>query len=105
MCASLVIVTDDCGAERLIIETHTGYLVSYGDLDALKSLLIHALPNSIKNNQMVILGQEFIRQNMNWLMIAEDLEEAYTSVLCVGNVSEVLIMSQIEKRCGGKTCR
>jgi len=77
MCGTPVVVTDGSGAGNLIKEAQAGYLSQYGDVEMLSSILLRIFSSPFESNQMVVNGQEYIRQNLSWQMITEDLERLY----------------------------
>jgi glycosyltransferase involved in cell wall biosynthesis len=77
MCDTPVIVTDDCGSGELISEAEAGYVVPYGDVDSLRTALRAALAHPKDNRAYVLAGKEFIRKQLDWHTIAENLEDLY----------------------------
>ena len=81
MCGTPVVVTDDCGAGQLISEAQAGYLVPYGDVEALAEALLGALTNREEAMRKVKAGQEYIRRRLDWNVIVGELEKTYMEVL------------------------
>ncbi|MGA9347871.1 MAG: glycosyltransferase [Anaerolineae bacterium] len=81
MCGTPVVVTDDCGSGQLIGEAQAGYLVSYGDVEALTAALLWALTNREEAMQMVKAGRTFIQQWLDWNVVVIELERLYSELL------------------------
>lgn len=82
MCGTPVVVTDDCGSGQLIGEAQAGYLVPYGNVEALAETLLRALTNREEAMRKVEAGQAYIRERLDWDVIVRDLERVYAEVLC-----------------------
>jgi glycosyltransferase involved in cell wall biosynthesis len=74
MCGTPVIVADDCGAGRLISEANAGYTIPYGDVQALALKIKRGLANHEESTQMVMNGQDFIRNQLDWLKVTSEYE-------------------------------
>lgn len=84
MCGTPVIVTDDCGCGELIKESKSGYLVEYGDVDALKEKMRIILENPQKGTEFVGNGKKFIYEKLSWINVVKKVEENYEN--CILNV-------------------
>jgi len=80
LCGTPVITADDCGQGQIIRAAGAGYLVPYGNVNALTEALSHVLLHPEEANQKVELGQRFIRERMNWKNIVIELENLYRSL-------------------------
>lgn len=81
MCGTPVIVTDDTGSGQLIREAGAGYLVHYGDIDALSQALLRILTDQNQRSCKVKHGQEFIRERLAWDVIVVMLEKLYNELV------------------------
>ncbi|CAD6491077.1 MAG: D-inositol-3-phosphate glycosyltransferase [Candidatus Argoarchaeum ethanivorans] len=72
-----VIVTDECG--EVIKEANAGYLVKYGDINALKEKMKSVIENPGEGKEMVERGEGYIRENFMWDEVVRKVEEIYVS--------------------------
>jgi glycosyltransferase involved in cell wall biosynthesis len=79
MCGTPAVVTQDTGAGRLIREAGAGYLVPYGDDDALASAMLEALADRAEAERRVASGQAFVQKRLRWESIVGELEALYTA--------------------------
>ena len=78
LCRSPVVVTPECG--EIIIQSNSGYIVQYGDIEGLKEVMRYVLKNPI-NYDMIRRGIEFIYENLTWDKYIDVLEELYQSII------------------------
>lgn len=81
LCGTPVIVSDDCGTGQLIGEAEAGYLVPYGDVPRLANALQQALTSPEERRRMVVSGQRYIRENLDWDVTIRRLESVYQTCL------------------------
>jgi glycosyltransferase involved in cell wall biosynthesis len=74
-----VIVTDECG--EVIKEMNAGYLVKYGDVNALKEKMKSVIENPGEGKEMVERGERYIRENFMWDEVVRKVEEIYLSCI------------------------
>lgn len=80
MCGTPVIVTDDCGCGEIIGKIGAGYIVKYGDVEGLKTNIIEVLKNKEEAQEKVRKGRVFIKQNLNWEKISNEIKKVYEKV-------------------------
>lgn len=80
MCGTPVIVTDDCGCGEMIGKIGAGYIVKYGDINGLKSKIIEVLKDKEEAQKKVQKGRVFIKQNLNWEKISNEIKKVYEKV-------------------------
>jgi glycosyltransferase involved in cell wall biosynthesis len=80
MCGTPVVVADDSGSGQLIGDAKAGYLVSYGDLEALSEALARSLTCRKEVVEMVTAGQAFVRAYLDCEMTIGEVERLYTEV-------------------------
>jgi glycosyltransferase involved in cell wall biosynthesis len=77
LCGTPVIVSDDSGLGKLIIDASAGYTSVPRDVDVLAGLIQHILSNPEEAKQKVAAGQQFIRENLGWNEITSKLIDLY----------------------------
>lgn len=80
LCGTPVIVTDDCGSGQMVGEAQAGYIVRYGDVDALTDALFRAVRSRQEALRMVRAGQSYTRELLGWDCMVGDLEKVYAEV-------------------------
>jgi glycosyltransferase involved in cell wall biosynthesis len=70
-----VIVTDECG--EIIKATNIGYVVKYGDIDALKMKMKYILEYPKESQEMVAIGKRYIIDNLPWAKVVSKIERIY----------------------------
>lgn len=80
MCGTPVVVSDGGGANQLIWESGSGYLVPYGDVPALTAVLRQALTDSAAAMRQVEAGLKFVRTTLDWRVITIRVEALYAEV-------------------------
>ena len=81
LCGTPVIVTESSGAGGLIAEAQAGYLAPYADVSRLAEILRRALASPQESGQMVVAGQRYIRENLDWNKILNQYEKLYTGCI------------------------
>lgn len=74
-----VIVTDECG--EVIKKINAGYLVKYGDINALKEKMKSVIENPGEGKEMVERGKRYIGENFMWDEVVRKVEEIYLSLI------------------------
>jgi glycosyltransferase involved in cell wall biosynthesis len=69
---------------QIINESGAGYLVPYGNVAALKQTLQYVFSHPQEAHQKVIAGQRFIRNRLDWQMLATELESIYKPLALCG---------------------
>jgi glycosyltransferase involved in cell wall biosynthesis len=77
LCGTLVVASEAGGLGEFIRESGGGYLVPYGDSQALARGISRALGRPNEAVQMVKAGQAFIRERLDWKLIVPELEAVY----------------------------
>jgi glycosyltransferase involved in cell wall biosynthesis len=85
MCGTPVIVTDDCGCGELVEESGSGYLVKYGDISDLKEKLKWVIENPAEGKAMTERGRRYIKDNLTWEKVVENVECRYTDCIVLAN--------------------
>lgn len=81
MCGTPVIVTNDCGSGQLIQQAGAGYIVPFGDVEALTATLLRALTDRQETHRQVTAGQSFVRRRMDWRILCTHFEDLYQEVV------------------------
>ena len=81
MCGTPVIVTDDCGSGRLILEAGVGYVVPVGDAKALAEQIVRALTHREEAVRLAMNGQQFALQSLDWEAIVPEYERMYRELV------------------------
>lgn len=81
MCGTPVIVADDCGQGKLIQDLQAGYLVPHGNVAALAEVIEDVFEHPEIAQQKVTAGQKYIRENLNWQTLVNDLESLYLELI------------------------
>jgi glycosyltransferase involved in cell wall biosynthesis len=77
MCGTPVVVANDSGLGQLMGEAQAGYVVPYGDDNALANAIYDALADPAMAAQRVAAGQAFVRNHLQWPDITQELEQVY----------------------------
>jgi glycosyltransferase involved in cell wall biosynthesis len=85
MCGVPVIVTCDSGLGQIIKSAQAGYIVPYGDVEALAQVLYHIFTNGEEAKQKIAAGQQFIRDNLDWNKITSKLISLYQECITQNN--------------------
>lgn len=80
MCGTPVIVTDDCGCGEIIYKIGAGEIVKYGEVEGLKNKILYVLKNKEEAQRKVQKGQEFIKNNLKWDTISNEIQKVYEKV-------------------------
>jgi len=80
-CGTPVVVGDGSGVSELVQEAKAGYIVPPGDVDALADSLRRALAGGAEIQAQVAAGQAFVRQELDWEVIAGRLEDLYAEIV------------------------
>jgi glycosyltransferase involved in cell wall biosynthesis len=81
LCGTPVVVSDVGGLGDFIRESGAGYLVPYGDSQALAAGISQALNRPNDSARMVRAGQAFIRERLDWNVIIPDLESVFSEAM------------------------
>jgi glycosyltransferase involved in cell wall biosynthesis len=81
LCGTPVIATENNGMGMLLKKINAGYLVSYGDIEQMVNLIIYSTTHPDENEEKVNRGIIFIKENLNWELIAKKLECLYKEVI------------------------
>jgi glycosyltransferase involved in cell wall biosynthesis len=79
MCGTPVIVTDDCGCGEIIKESDGGYLVKFGDITGLSTIIGEVLTTPHPAHEKVKCGQMYIKENLSWNMLINRFLTLYHS--------------------------
>ena len=79
LCGTSAIVADDCGAGEWITKSGGGYLVPYGNAEAIARVVSKLDPE--KEKEKVKAAGEWIKRNLNWEAVAIRVKEIYERVL------------------------
>lgn len=80
LCGTPAVVSDDCGAGRLVRKGEMGWLAQAGDVDSLAETMRRALADPEAGRKMVQRGRAFIREQMDWDEVVEEFVHMYQSV-------------------------
>lgn len=80
LCGTSVIVTGDCGSGDLIHEAKAGLVVPHGDVEGLAEALAQALTDDKTTAAQVSAGQAFVRRELDWASIVDEMEELYSGL-------------------------
>jgi glycosyltransferase involved in cell wall biosynthesis len=81
LCGTPVVVSEVGGLGAFIREAGAGYLVPYGDSQALAAGISQALNCPSESVRMVKAGQTFIRERLDWNVIISELEAIFGEVM------------------------
>lgn len=81
LCGTPVIVSDDCGAGRLIQQADIGYTCQLGDVQDLAQKMRDILASPEEALAKVRRGQAYIRQNLDWDVLITQLIGVYQTVI------------------------
>ncbi len=81
LCGAPVVVGDDCGCGELVAEAGAGRLVPHGDVAALRDALAGLLANRRLSGEMVERGRRYIREKLDFGVVAQRTVEIYEQVL------------------------
>lgn len=81
LCATPVVTSEVGGLGEFIRESGGGYLVPFGDSQALARGISRALGRPNEAAQMVKAGQAFIRERLDWKVIMPELEGVYSEAM------------------------
>ena len=79
LCGTPAIVADDCGAGEWIKKSGGGYLVPYGNAEAIARVVSKLDPE--KEKEKVKAAGEWIKKNLSWEAVAIRVKEIYERVL------------------------
>jgi glycosyltransferase involved in cell wall biosynthesis len=79
LCGTPAIVADDCGAGEWLKKSGGGYLVPYADPKAIAQIVQQL--DRAKEKEKIALAQEWIRKNLSWEAVAQQLKIYYQQVL------------------------
>jgi glycosyltransferase involved in cell wall biosynthesis len=77
LCRKPVVVADDSGCGEIIKKESAGIAVPPGDSEALASAIGVCLDDGIVVKRMVERGNRFVREQLSWGKIAENMESIY----------------------------
>jgi glycosyltransferase involved in cell wall biosynthesis len=77
LCGTPVVASEVGGLGEFIRESGGGYLVPFGDSQALAMEISRALEQPNEAARMVEAGQAFIRERLDWKVIVPELEAVY----------------------------
>jgi glycosyltransferase involved in cell wall biosynthesis len=83
LCGTPVVVSDDCGAGMLIEQADAGYTFRLGDVNDLAEKMSQILSALEKAQEKVQRGKAYIRENLDWNKLVDDLVETYQKVIAV----------------------
>lgn len=81
LCGTPVIVSKNTGCDLILKKAKAGYSVPYGDVNALRELILYVLGNPEEAREKVENGKIFIRNNLTPQVIATAWEELYNEVI------------------------
>lgn len=81
MCATPVIVTDDCGCGDIIAREKIGMTVKYNDITGLRDVIEKTLSDRVKSLEAAKRGKIYIEERLNWSIIGQRYLDAYRKLL------------------------
>lgn len=81
LCGTPVIVSDDCGCGEIIGENNLGETVPYGDVQSLARAIKRVINEPESATEKVRRGKEFIKEKLDWKVVAEDTIRLYLKLL------------------------
>lgn len=77
LCGTPVVVTGDSGCGEIIRRANAGYVVPFADPGSLQKAIARCLDLDDGVRAMIGRGQRFIKERLNWRVVAREMEEAY----------------------------
>lgn len=74
-----VIVTKESG--ELVEKIGAGSIVEYGDVESLKNEMIHSLEDDKLREKQVSNAQKYIRENLDWTSVSEEILKVYNEAI------------------------
>ncbi len=81
LCGAPVVVADDCGCGELIAEAGAGLLVSFGDVEGLRSRIRTLIQDEAAGEAMVRRGRRYVEDRLSFERVAAQHEALYAAVL------------------------
>jgi len=81
LCGTPVVVSDDCGCGEIVAREQMGEVVRYGDIDGLARAILRTLDNPETGREPVERGRKFIRDSLDWSVVAAQTVSLYTEIL------------------------
>lgn len=93
LCGTPVVVSADSAAGELIGNANAGYLTPYGNIAQLTATLADALNDKEQSARLVQSGQAFVRQQLQWPALIQQLEAVYQGQIASVNPSQRMVKS------------
>ncbi|HII40366.1 MAG TPA: glycosyltransferase, partial [Thermoplasmata archaeon] len=77
LCGTPVIVADGSGCGGLLRDAKAGFIVPYGDVEALDAALAHVLDDGESVAETVRNGRRFVLEELGWPRIADQVVDLY----------------------------
>jgi len=81
LCNTPIIVTKDTGCADVVAEVDAGYLVKYGDVNELKTMMEKILDDPTEARERTRKAKQYIIENLSYEKRVEDYERVYESVI------------------------
>jgi glycosyltransferase involved in cell wall biosynthesis len=81
LCGTPVIVTKNSGMGMLLKQINAGYLLNYGDIEQMANLIMYSFAHPNENVTKVNRGKKFINENLDWGLVARNLESVYKDTI------------------------
>ncbi len=79
-CGKPVVVSNDSGCGEIVKEVGAGFVVPFGDIRHWEEAMIAVLEDGSEVDEMVRRGREFVRDHLNWQVVAAKVESVYRGV-------------------------
>jgi len=77
MCRTPVIISDKAGMSEVFLDYDAGFVVNYGDVQALASLIKFVIENNEDVQERVRKGKKITKEMFSWYAVAVRLEKEY----------------------------
>ena len=81
LCNTPIIVSQNTGAGENVSQIDAGYLIEWGNKDALRSTIQYVLDNPAETNDKTQKGKEYIVSNLSWQKQVEKYEQLYSKCI------------------------
>jgi glycosyltransferase involved in cell wall biosynthesis len=78
VCGTPVIISNNCGCEKLLENAGCGSIVNFMDGQNFTSQARKILMDPVNSKKAALDGQRYIRNNFSWDRIIHNFEELYT---------------------------